>query len=229
MFNIIKVSGDKQGEELFELEFSDGTKELVNTWDYAALYKHPRLYERIYGDVLKCRVYDAIWKSLSEATSLIDKFRVLDVACGSGLMGQYLKMRTPIETELLVGVDVLSEAIAALHRDTPDIYDKTYVATEDNTKELKGHEFNCMIVCAAANYMNLDDYKNYVGLLSPPAFIAFDLKDDPHDERRVKILEWMDRNFHLCRNELYDHRELMNGSVIQHEVFLYRKDISSFC
>ena len=224
IINISRVSGNKQGEELFEAEFQDGTKKIFNTWDYVSLYKHAHLYEMIYCDILKCTVYSEICSLLSKkANTAADKLMVLDIACGSGLMGRYLKLNIPAKIELLVGVDILPEAINALNRDTPGIYDKAYVVGESGMKELSEYHFNCMTVCAAANYMEPEDYKQYVGLLSQDAYVVFDLTDDKGNGNKVKILDWMNRNCHLCGNKLYDHRELMDGSVIQHEVFLYRK------
>ncbi len=220
MYKITKSHGSRQGEEFFELEHEDGTMETLNIWDYVSLYKYPDLYRQLICGLLKCDVYSALWKPLSEITD-INRWRILDIACGSGLMGKYIKDKSSTKVELLAGVDILPEAITALHRDNPNIYDKTYVLGRDNIADLKTYAFNCMIMSAAANHLELADYKNYVKLLSEHAYVVFNLTNTPAEQRRLKILRWMNDNFTLCYKSLYPHRQVMNGKTVEHEVFMY--------
>lgn len=220
MYKIIKYYGSCQGEEFFDLEHDDGKIETLNIWDYASLYKYPNLYQQLICGLLECDVYSELWKPLSEVTC-IKRWRVLDIACGSGLMGKYIKNNSLTKVELLVGIDILPEAIIALNRDNPNVYDKTYILGKDNIANLKMYEFNCLIVSAAANHLALNDYQNYVKLLSANTYIVFNLTKNPTGQKRLKILQWMDNNFKLCYKKLYPHRKLMNGRTIEHEVFMY--------
>ena len=102
-------------------------------------------------------------------------------------MGKHIKNNSSTKVELLVGIDILPEAIIALNRDNPNIYDKTYVLGRDNIAELKLSEFNCMIVSAAANHLNLNDYQNYVKLLSANTYIVFNLTNNPTAENSGKL------------------------------------------
>ena len=50
--NIIPLAGKTQGTETFRLEFSDGTSQILMSWDYETLYAYPFLYEKFYSDLL---------------------------------------------------------------------------------------------------------------------------------------------------------------------------------
>ncbi|PPT10325.1 hypothetical protein CKA32_001582 [Geitlerinema sp. FC II] len=222
MYNIKKLYGFQQGQEFFQLELEDGQTKIINIWDYTTLYQYPKLYEKLIVEQLECNVYSALETLLSQVKN-IDRWRILDVACGSGLMGKYLKKQSSIEIELLVGIDILPAALTALKRDNPHIYDRTYLVGQYNSDRLKKCEFNCIIFSAAANHLDIQDYQDYLNLLSNHAYILFNLTNHIQDERRVKILRWMNENFELCCNMVYTHRKLMNDSTVEHEVFLYRK------
>ncbi|MBP0001506.1 MAG: class I SAM-dependent methyltransferase [Cyanobacteria bacterium SID2] len=221
MYTIKKLYGFQQGQEFFQLELEDGQTKIINIWDYTALYQYPKLYEKLIVEQLECNVYSA-FETLFSQVKNTKQWRILDVACGSGLMGKYLKKRSSIEIELLVGIDILPAALTALKRDNPHIYDQTYLVEQYNSDRFKKYEFNCIIFSAAANHLDIHDYQNYLQILSKNAYILFNLTNHSEDKRRVKILRWMNENFKLCFNMTYTHRKLMNNSSVEHEVFLYR-------
>ncbi len=153
----------------------------------------------------------------------IKQWRILDIACGSGLMGKFLKTHSAISVELLVGIDILPIAITALHRDNPHIYDQTYIVGQYEQDDLTKGQFNCLIVSGGANHLEFFDYESYLDVLQKSGYLIFNLTNNQKDRRRIEILQWL--NSHLtCRgNIIYEHRKLMNGSIVKHEAFIYQK------
>jgi len=224
MLKIVEMNGEVQGQERFKVQLDDGKTEWIHIWDYPSLYKYPNLYEEIYCNHLDYGVPKALWQLLSNALPpAVESLRILDVACGSGLMGRLLRSSS-IDIELLVGIDVLPEAIAALRRDNPNIYDQARVVKETSAEDLRAAGFNCLIICGGASHLELDHYQYYTNFLLPGGYLVFHQTADLSNRRRAQVLQWMNANHILCNKRLYEHRKLMNGSVVHHEVFVYRKN-----
>ncbi|WP_375558666.1 hypothetical protein ACE193_13015 [Bernardetia sp. OM2101] len=223
---ISPLSGDVQGHESFEIEFSDGQKEVIKSWDYTFIYSVPFLYEKLYCDLLDYKAFEVLGEMLLENVS--DKFeelRVLDVACGSGLMGKYLKQNSPVKIESLIGSDIIVEATTALQRDYPSIYDKTYTVREkEDFISLHSYSFNCVSISGAANHMQLEEFIKYTTFLNKGGYIVFNLlTQNAKGNRRNDILNWLQKHLIFCDSKLYNHRKLSNGKIIKHEAFLYKK------
>ncbi len=223
--NIVPLEGTAQGTETFRLEFSDGTSQLLQSWDYDTLYAYPFLYKKFYSDLLNSGWVQTLGRLLFRHISeKSDPLKVLDVACGSGLMGVFLKEHTPVPIENLIGIDILPAAITALNRDYPNIYDDAIaIEKEVDFKALSNNSFNCLIMAGAASHMTLDEFKQYVNCIDEGGYLVFNLLLEGKDGRRTEILEWLNLDLELCEKEFYIHRNLGNGTPVQHEAFLYKK------
>ncbi|MDB9518360.1 class I SAM-dependent methyltransferase [Roseofilum reptotaenium CS-1145] len=222
MYKIKKLYGSQQGDEFFELELADGERKTVNIWDYSTLYSYPHLYEYLILEQLECKVYLVLEDFLSSIKDT-KQWRILDIACGSGLMGKFLKTQSSISVELLIGIDILPIAITALHRDNPHIYDQTYIVGQYKQDALKEEQFNCLIVSGGANHLEISDYESYLDLLQESSYLIFNLTNNQNDRRRMEILQWINARLNCRGNIIYEHRKLMNGSSVKPEAFIYQK------
>ena len=224
-FEVVPLFGESQGEEHFRVKFADGQEKTIRSWEYAEIYSIPGLYQKLYCDLLDYRCFLELGNLLLKyAFPKFQDLRVLDLACGCGLMGQYLKAKSPLEVETLVGVDILPEAIMALNRDYPGTYDDSFAVREGLNQELEDRfTFNCLTICGGASHLELADFKRYVGLLDEGAYIVFNLLIESQDGRREKILHWMEEDLIFCESKIYNHRKLANGNIVQHEAFLFEK------
>ena len=146
------LHGAEPGNEQFKAYFEDGSEEIFQTWDYANIYSHPHLYEILFCDTLKLGAYKNLGILLARNVDADEtKLSVLDVACGSGLMGKFLIKETALNIDHLVGVDIAPEAIAALNRDCPGVYSEAMTVDEFyNRQEQHKSHFNCLAVSGGA-------------------------------------------------------------------------------
>ena len=220
--NITPLRGEVQGDESFQIKFSNGEQQVIKGWDYAFIYSQPFLYSKLYCDLLgyNC-VQELATLLLKYSAAAFDKLRVLDVACGSGLMGKYLKENSPATIETLVGTDILPEAILALKRDYPGIYDDAFVVNEH--MDLSNFSFNCLSISGGASHLQLEDIASYLNLLEDHAFVVFNLLIAGKDDRRERILAYMNSELAFCDSKIYNHRKLGSGKIVLHEAFLFEK------
>lgn len=213
----------EQGDERFQLELEDGSRKEFQIWDYEFLYHYPHLYYHLIVELLDCQVYGAIAKQLIHYLPSDQPLRVLDIACGSGLMGQQLKQNPQINLQYLCGIEVSPNAIKALQRDTAQIYQNCYLLPRDDLAPIRTQQINCITICGAANHLTLEDYQNYLALMDGPGWICFNLVTDVQHQGRKNILEWMDQHYHGISQQLFKHRKLISGEYIMHELFLYQQ------
>jgi len=225
VINITPLNGAVQGEEAFQLEFSDGQVKVIKSWDYVFIYSIPYLYGKLFCDLLGYKGFQELGDLLlKHAPERFKGLQVLDVACGSGLMGKFLKEASPLKIESIVGVDVLPEAITALNRDYPNIYDSAFVISKEiDFQHLRNYSFNCLSICGGANQVKLEEIKKYINCLSNGAYVVFNLRIEDKENTRKRILDWMDKELSFCESKIYNHRQLGNGSIVRHEAFLYEK------
>ena len=179
MYTFSEIKAGQQGDELFKVKFSDGTSKDCHIWDYQFLYRYPDLYRHLIVDFLECRIYDVIEQVLLSFIPKEMPLRIADIACGSGLMGKRMTDNTQFTIEFLAGVEITAEALTALERDTPNIYDRCFLLPRDDLTTLKEQNINCLIICGAANHLTLKDYQSYLSLLPEHAYIIFNLVVDP--------------------------------------------------
>lgn len=223
--NITPLDFVAQGKESYKVAFSDGTEKVVNGWDYAFIYSIPHLYSKLYCDLLGYKGFQELGDLLlKHAPKKLKVLRVLDVACGNGLMGDFLKENSPLEIETLIGVDNLYEAITALNRDYPDVYDDAFaIKDEMGFQALNDYSFNCLSICGGANQVKLEEIIKYINCLEEGAFIVFNLRKEEKGNNRKEILDWMNKELSICEKKMYNHRKLANGNIIRHEAFLFQK------
>jgi len=219
---ISAIEGDKQGEELFKVEFLNNTSKTFKSWDYDTIYSTPLLYEKLFCDLLGYKGFQELGELLI-AHRKNEKLKILDVACGNGLMGLYLKQHHPEKCEYIVGTDISTKAIEAIDRDYPHIYKNAVVINNINDLFLIQNEvYNCLTICGGAEQVKLEEIVAYIGLLSKGAYITFNLRTKNDATSRLEILQWMNKNLHFCESKIYQHRKLGNGSIVEHEAFLYQ-------
>ncbi|MGB1205925.1 MAG: methyltransferase domain-containing protein [Chitinophagales bacterium] len=227
VLEVLALHGASQGNEWFKIRLSNGQEKELTTWDYKEIYAYPHLYKMLYSDLLGYGVFEALGRLLFEyAPRTCDELRVLDVACGSGLMGKFLKEKSPIIVKNLVGVDILPEALAALQRDNPNIYNETQLVTKVEALHFSTIDtFNCLCICGGANHIKLTEMQQYLNLIEKEAYIVFNLLADKTHHKRTDVLNWFSENENLifCKSNIYKHRNLMNGKAVFHEAFLFQK------
>lgn len=228
MYTFSSIKAEKQGDELFQVTFADGGQKEFQIWDYSFLYSYPDLYRQLIVEHLECGVYDAIENMLLAHIPKDIPLRIADIACGSGLMGKRLADTKHFSIDYLAGVEITAEALTALERDTPGVYDNSYLIPDDDLSTIKGQNINCLMICGAASHLTLEDYHFYLPLLSEtePVYIVFNLVSNPRQQNRKDILQWMDEKYTLLDRQMYTHRKLLNdgSSQIQHEMFIYQQE-----
>jgi len=217
MYKISTLSATKQGDERFQLELEDGGLHEFHIWDYAFLYRYPNLYQQLIVELLDCKIYQVMENQLSRFIVPSTPLKIVDVACGSGLMGKYLHQHSSLSVHYLAGIDVIPDALTALKRDTPNIYNDCYLASH-NHQVLKQQNLNCMIICGAANHIQLSDFKYYTSLLVNNAYLVFNLIEG----KQPDIINWLNSQYKLLNSEAYTHRKLMNGTEVKHHAFIYK-------
>lgn len=221
MYTFSSVKSTQQGDEIFKVDFVDGTSKVFHIWDYKFLYSYPHLYRQLIVDLLNCDVYNVIENVLLSFIPKGMPLRIADIACGSGLMGKKMADNAQLDIKYLAGVEITAEALTALERDTPNVYNRCFLLPMDDLSELKAQNINCLILCGAANHLTLKDYQCYLSLLTEQAYIVFNLVSDPARQHHREILQWMDEQYTLLERQEYTHRRLLNGSSVFHEIFIY--------
>jgi len=232
--------GADQDEERFELEL-DGETRVLRSHDYGDIFAVPGLYEELFHEVLECKSPERVCGLLAEemASDQVDgdDLTVLDVGAGNGLVAQELSER--LDTESIVGVDIIPEAAAAAERDRPDLYDAYHVVDltdipKDTRAELEDTEFNCMTSVAALGFGDIPPlaFSAAYNLIEDQGWIAFNIKEDflngndstgfSHLMRRMMDQGAID----VCGQERYQHRLSIAGDPLHYVAMVGRKQAS---
>ncbi len=174
----------EQGREYFILE-QDGKKEKIEFHDYDRIYEIPGLYESLFYDTYKCNspetVCSLLEKHITKENQGMD-IVALDIGAGNGMVGEQL---ADIGADTIVGIDIIPEAVEALERDRPGVYDEYHVA--DLTAmapsvrfSLEKKDFNCMTVVAALGFGDIppEAFAQGYNLISSQGWVAFNIKED---------------------------------------------------
>ena len=154
--------------------------------DYGRLYRVPGLYEKLFGELLRCNsprvVARALLRECERFGRRPESLRVLDLGAGNGMVGEELK-RAGVGS--LVGVDILPEAKVAAFRDRPGLYEDYLVTdlAEENPvgeRELQLKSFNALVCVAALGYDDVPAraFLKAFSLLEPGGLVAFNIKED---------------------------------------------------
>ena len=230
------ITNDKviAGKENFRIIFNDGNEKQIAVWEYGRMYEHPFLYDIIFTDILNLNAPIDLINYFTDTINGVapqNKFRVLELASGSGLAGK--EIVNSGKTELLIGVDIIEQAKIAALRDQPNVYDDYFVLdfaslTKDQIKSLLSYNFNCFFVTTGtggadddSGYKDvmLDAYKQAIELLEPYSYIFFNIRQK-HTTGQKLILEYLDTRCNIVAKKIHPFRQLIDGTKVNAEFII---------
>lgn len=214
---------------------SEGSRQLrIRFHDYAAIYRHPGLYEQLFYQRLQCcspaKARDVLLKVLADNQASIHERRVLDLGAGNGMVGELL------EAARVIGVDITPEAKLACERDRPHAYDAYYIADlsapdEATRTELELWNVDCLTCIAALGFSDIPvaAFANAFNLVSDGGWIVFNIKetflaegDHSGFARLIKHLMFTG-SLHVHHLERYRHRISIDGRPLHYFLLVGRK------
>lgn len=226
-----------QDEEWFHVVTETG-QERIKVHEYDRVYNIPGLYEEVVYNKLQCdspNVMAGLLKETMAANGDEDAaLRVLDFGAGNGISGEALQAE--IETEALVGIDILEEAKEAARRDRPDIYDDYYVMDlsqpeAEDRRTLKGWDFNALVTIAALGFGDIPTqaFVNSFNLMPEGSWVAFNIKDrflSDSDETGYNemLQEMIGSSLQVYCQHRYCHRLSMAGDPLHYYAIVGRKE-----
>jgi len=231
------LSNNLSQDEAYFYLYQNGDKHTVRFHDYHTIYSLPGLYEQVFYERLQCRSPQQLATMLNTAVQQDHQstttLRVLDLAAGNGLMGETLKKQG---VSRLVGVDILPEARTATIRDRPNVYNEYYVwdfnqLTAKQHEELSNWHFNCLTCVSALGFGDIpvSVFMTALNLLSIPAWIAFNIKEDFLQSKDKTGFSQLVRNlifsnvFRLHHIERYCHRLSIEGKPLYYFAIVGQK------
>ena len=181
-----------QDEEWFEFDL-EGRSRRLRIQDYAELYSVPGLYEALVYDTLVCKSPQRLAKLfaavLADWRTEASDLRVLDLGAGNGVVAEELRK---LGVRHLVGLDLLTEAELAAHRDRPGLY-ADYLVTdlcsppESDMSRLEQHRLNCLVTVAALGFGDIppEAFSTAFNSIAPNGWLGITIKDeflDPGDK-----------------------------------------------
>ncbi len=176
--------GLDQDEEWCEIEL-DGRRQRIRLHDYAAIFNVPGLYEQLFCEQLECDSPEIVCRLLGAELIAADidpaTLKALDFGAGNGMVAEQL---AAIGVDSLVGLDLLSEARDAAHRDRPGLYEDYYAGDvtdldPGDRRELEDHDVNAMTCVAALGFGDIPPaaFAAAFNFVASPGWIAFNLRD----------------------------------------------------
>ena len=225
----------EQDEEWVIVDFGN-RQEKVRLHDYGAIYRIPGLYEKIFYERLQCNspevICDMLNDTLEDSGCSTGDLTVLDFGAGNGMAGEQVKERG---CDLIIGVDILTEAKDAVDRDRPGIYDAYYAIdfsqlNGKEVKELKQYDFNALITVAALGFSDIParSFLNAFNLIRDDGWIAFNIKDrflTNGDNTGYKdIMKGISEGaFSVHQRKRYCHRFSLGGKELYYIVIVGKK------
>lgn len=174
----------EQDEEYIIVDFGS-RQEKVRLHDYGMIYNIPGLYEEIFYNRLKCNspkvICNMLIDVLAERGCSIESRRVLDFGAGNGMVGEQIRERG---CDLVVGVDILTEAKDAAGRDRAGVYDDYFVLDlsqfdDREVEKLKQYDFDVLITVAALGFNDIPPHAflSAFNLIKDDGWIAFNIKE----------------------------------------------------
>ena len=169
-------------EEYFYLLTETGQERRLKVHDYAEIYRISGLYECIVCDKLQYKAPQVIAKLLVEQTAqdnlTVNNLRVLDIGAGNGVSGEVL-VKQGISS--IVGLDIVSEAATAAHRDYPGVYQQYYVEDltrlrEKTHEELINQKFNVLLMSGSLYHLPALALVNALNLIPVEGLFAVTLR-----------------------------------------------------
>jgi len=225
----------EQDDEWVIVNFGD-RQEKVRLHDYDAIYKIPGLYEEIFYNRLQCNspeeMCDMLSDTLENSGCSVGDLRVLDFGAGNGIVGEQIRERG---CELIVGIDILTEAKEAAYRDRAGIYDDYHVTDLSQLdgrgiEELKQYGFNALITVAALGFNDIPPgaFLNAFNLIKDGGWIAFNIKDrfltnEDNTGYKDAIKGISGDNFSVYQRKRYRHRFSLGGEELNYVAIVGKK------
>lgn len=225
-----------QDEEWIML-VSENRCEKIKLNDYRKFYNVPGLYEEVLYERLKCdsprMVCSLLKEEIEKSEEGAEKLRVLDFGAGNGMVGECLEEM--IGCDVLMGVDIIDEALEATRRDRPGLYDDYYVMDLNQLdgreeRQLKKWDFNALVTIAALGYDHIPTraFVNAFNLLDDGAWVAFNIKDrflsEEDDSGFKQTLDaMMGDSLGVLQKKCYSHRLSLSGEPLQYYAIVGRK------
>jgi hypothetical protein len=227
----------EQNEEYFDLVSDDG-RERIRIHEYDRVYNVPGLYEEVVYNKLQCNspqvITDLLKDSMQKHGDSHAPLRVLDFGAGNGIVGEYLQ--EAVETESIVGVDIIEEAKKAVQRDRPGIYDDYYVmdlsdVNKGDKQKLDRWDFNALVTVAALGFGDIPTqaFVNAFNLIENKSWVVFNIKDrffsEDDESGYNEILQKMIGNsLKVIKKHPYCHRLSMAGEPLHYYAIVGRKE-----
>jgi hypothetical protein len=227
----------EQNEEYFDLVTENGL-ERIRIHEYDRVYDVPGLYEEVVYNKLQCDspqvITDLLKTSMQKNGGRQAPLRVLDFGAGNGIVGACLQ--EAVETESIVGVDIIEEARKAVHRDRPDIYDDYYVmdlseVNEGNQHKLDRWNFNALVTVAALGFGDIPTraFVNAFNLIEDNSWVVFNIKDrfiseDDQTGYNEMLQQMIGNSLNVVKKHHYCHRLSMAGEPLHYYAIVGRKE-----
>ena len=227
----------EQDEEYFDLMTEDG-RERIRIHEYDRVYGVPGLYEEVVYNRLQCDSPKVITSLLKESIQAHEgshiSLRVLDFGAGNGIVGECLQ--DAVQTESIVGLDIIDEAKKAVLRDRPDIYDDYYVmdlsaVDEGDKQKLDRWNFNALVTVAALGFGDIPTqaFVNAFNLLENKSWVVFNIKDrffseDDNTGYNEMLQQMIGNSLKVVKKHHYCHRLSMAGDPLHYFAVVGRKE-----
>ena len=227
----------EQNEEYFDLVTEEG-RERIRIHEYGRVYDVPGLYEEVVYNKLRCDSPQVITDLLKESMQTHGDgrvpLRVLDFGAGNGIVGECLQ--EAVDTEAIVGVDIINEARKAAYRDRPDIYDDYYVmdlsqVDKGDQQALDRWNFNALVTVAALGFGDIPTqaFVNAFNLVENNSWVVFNIKDrffseDDETGYREILQQMIGNSLNVVKKHHYCHRLSMAGEPLHYYAIVGRKE-----
>ena len=230
------VDGVDQDEEWCEIVVK-GEKRRIRFHDYSDVFRICGLYEELFYDHLQCcspsYIVNLLENVAHEYGEQPDKFRVLDVGAGNGMVGDELQA---LGVQSIVGIDIIPAAKEAASRDRPDIYDDYFVTDLTDLPEVKEEKLrqtnaNCLTTVAALGFGDIPPFSfaKALHLIATPGWLAFNLKESflrEQDESGFsRLIRMLNRDGYIqtmCYRR-YQHRISITGEPLFYVAVIAKK------
>jgi hypothetical protein len=228
-----------QDEEFFHVVTDDG-QERIKIHEYDRVYDIPGLYEEVVYNRLQCDspqvISDLLKDTLQDHGDGQDPLRVLDFGAGNGIVGECL--REAVDTEAIVGIDIIEEAKKAVKRDRPEIYDDYYVMDlsqpeSHDEEKLNNWNFNALVTVAALGFGDIPTqaFINAFNLVDNNSWVVFNIKDrffseDDETGYNEILQDMIGNNLKVYKKHHYCHRLSMAGEPLYYYAVVGRKEVN---
>lgn len=225
-----------QDQEWCEIEIR-GARRRIRFHDYAAIYEVPGLYERLFAERLECDsprvVTELLGAELRASRIQPGELTALDFGAGNGMVAERL---AELGIGDIVGVDLLTEARDAAHRDRPGLYEDYYALDltqlrPSDRRDLMRHDFDVMTCVAALGFGDIPPlaFAEGFNLVGSPGWIAFNIRDhfleddDPWSFGGFIARMLCEGILEQCARERYTHRISIAGEPLEYVALVAEK------